>query len=158
MWIAKEKNLYAVCNVVLSCVSFTWQTTFDDTVIGPPLSPGPGSSNGNSSRPSPHSSRPPPSPPPQPPQQQQQQRQLQELGPMRIQKVRKRQATATITPYQQQVLRAIAKEENEHEPFLLSFASTLARLEPRKQALVKCRMQSLFFNIELGEEWMKLSN
>ncbi|CAL8268372.1 unnamed protein product [Boreogadus saida] len=46
---------------------------------------------------------------------------------MRVQRGRKRQATATITPYQQQVLSAIAKEENEHERFLLSFAPTLAR-------------------------------
>ncbi|CAL8400642.1 unnamed protein product [Boreogadus saida] len=51
----------------------------------------------------------------------------QEFGPMRVQRGRKRQATATITPYQQQVLSAIAKEENEHERFLLSFAPTLAR-------------------------------
>ena len=87
--------------------------------------PGPGSSNGSSSRP--------------------------ELGPMRVQRGRKRQATATITPYQQQVLSALAKEENEHERFLLSFAPTLARLEPRKQALLKCRMQSLFYDIEFGE-------
>ena len=70
---------------------------------------------------------------------------------MRVQRGRKRQATATITPYQQQVLSAIAKEENEHERFLLSFAPTLARLEPRKQALLKCRMQSLFYDIEFGE-------
>ncbi|CAL8237742.1 unnamed protein product [Boreogadus saida] len=75
----------------------------------------------------------------------------QEFGPMRVQRGRKRQATATITPYQQQVLSAIAKEENEHERFLLSFAPTLARLEPRKQALLKCRMQSLFYDIEFGE-------
>ncbi|CAL8239249.1 unnamed protein product [Gadus morhua 'NCC'] len=32
---------------------------------------------------------------------------------MRVQRGRKRQATATITPYQQQVLSAIAQEENE---------------------------------------------
>ncbi|CAL8378373.1 unnamed protein product [Boreogadus saida] len=93
--------------------------------------------------------RPPPSPspPPQPPQQQQQQ----EFGPMRVKRGRKRQATAAITPYQQQVLSAISKEENEHERFLLSFAPTLARLEPRKQALLKCQIQSLFYDIEFGE-------
>ncbi|XP_030224465.1 uncharacterized protein LOC115552461 [Gadus morhua] len=134
---------------ILNAMCENNETTLDDTMISQPC-PGPGSSNGSSSRPPPHSSRipPSPSPPPQPPQQQQQQ----ELGPMRVQRGRKRQATATITPYQQQVLSAIAKEENEHERFLLSFAPTLARLEPRKQTLLKCRMQSLFFYIEFGEE------
>ncbi|KAL2092989.1 hypothetical protein ACEWY4_001240 [Coilia grayii] len=85
-------------------------------------------------------------PSPSPPQQQQQQ----EVGPVRT--GRKRQAAPALSQYQQQVLSAIAKEEDEHERFLLSFAPALRRLEPRKQALLKCRMQALFFDIEFGGE------
>ncbi|KAK0147326.1 hypothetical protein N1851_013262 [Merluccius polli] len=64
---------------------------------------------------------------------------------------RRRSQESTVSPYQQRLLETINKEQDEHELFLLSFAPALRRLEPRKQAMVRMRLPTLFFDVEFGE-------
>ncbi|KAK0147944.1 hypothetical protein N1851_012404 [Merluccius polli] len=64
---------------------------------------------------------------------------------------RRRSQESTVTPYQQRLLEAINREQDKHELFLLSFAPALRMLEPRRQAMARVRMQTLFFDIEFGE-------
>ena len=58
----------------------------------------------------------------------------------------------TVTPYQERVLEAMNKEQDEHELFLLSFAPALRRLNFHRQAMARLRMQALFLEIEFGEQ------
>ena len=83
--------------------------------------------------------QPTPPPPPPPPR-----------GPTRV-PGRRRSQESTVSPYQQRLLETLNKEQDEHELFLLSFAPALRRLEPRKQAMARVRMQTLFFDIEFGK-------
>ncbi|KAK0137627.1 hypothetical protein N1851_026158 [Merluccius polli] len=70
-------------------------------------------------------------------------------GPTRVSW--RRSQESTVSPYQQRLLETIDKEQDEHELFLLSFAPALRRLEPRKQAMVRMRLPTLFFDVEFGE-------
>ena len=57
-----------------------------------------------------------------------------------------------MTPYQQRVLEAMNREQDEQELFLLSFAPALRRLDFRRQAMARLRMQTLFLEIEFVEQ------
>ena len=65
---------------------------------------------------------------------------------------RRRSQESTVTPYQQRVLEAMNREQDEQELFLLSFAPALRRLDSRRQAMARLRMQTLFLEIEFGEQ------
>ena len=86
------------------------------------------------------SPRPQPPPPPPPPR-----------GATRV-PGRRRSQESTVTPYQEWVLEAMNKEQDEHELFLLSFAPALRRLNFHRQAMARLRMQALFLEIEFGEQ------
>ncbi|CAL8399549.1 unnamed protein product [Arctogadus glacialis] len=78
-----------------------------------------------------HSSASPrPQPPPPPPR-----------GATRV-PGRRRSQESTVTPYQQWVLEAMNREQDEQELFLLCFASALRRLDFRRQAMARLRMQN----------------
>ncbi len=64
---------------------------------------------------------------------------------------KRREVAPGLTQYQQQVLQSLQQDVDEHEHFLLSFAPALRRLEPRKQAMARLRMQTLFFDLEFEE-------
>jgi hypothetical protein len=64
----------------------------------------------------------------------------------------KRKAPQDMTAYQAQILQRIDQTKyTETQHYLLSLAPAIDRLDPRKQALAKLRIQQALYDIEFGE-------